>query len=395
MSLAQKDLALARISYPFSSHSKGLNMANNNVVLFVEDEPLVRESMIPELEDAGFEVVTAENGDEASCILRQMGRIDFLLTDIRMPGRINGWDLAAMARDRHPKMPIIYMSAFAPQQDSRIEGSLFIAKPYRIGAVLNAIEELKSRDEDLSVLKKKSQSANEDPERSGRSGRRPASSRRSIWRMPSVHIVTPENESLYNVQMDHAFRLRHRVFLEQQGSCALTDPDGRSLDEFDNKNAVHMLYIDQGKVLGYQRLLPTTRPHLLSDVIPELCVGEPPVGAHIWEMSQHCIAPDHRAGGSSTSSIANILGLALVEWGLECGVTRFVIEIEPIGILPLVQLGFQPVPLGLPCEIGGRDIIAVMVAFDKRTLERLRGMQGNQKTVLAGTSNHCPALLHA
>jgi CheY-like chemotaxis protein len=61
-------------------------MANNDVVLFVEDEPLVRESMIPELEDAGFEVVTAENGDEASCILRQMGRIDFLLTDIRMPG---------------------------------------------------------------------------------------------------------------------------------------------------------------------------------------------------------------------------------------------------------------------------------------------------------------------
>jgi acyl-homoserine lactone synthase len=370
-------------------------MANNDVVLFVEDEPLVRESMIPELEDAGFEVVTAENGDEASCILRQMGRIDFLLTDIRMPGRINGWDLAAMARDRHPKMPVIYMSAFAPQQDSGIEGSLFIAKPYRIRAVLNAIEELKSRNEDLSVLKKKSRPANEDPERSGRSGRRPASSRRSIWRMPSVHIVTPENESLYKVQMDHAYRLRHRVFLEQQGLCALTDPDGHALDEFDNKNAVHMLYIDQGKVLGYQRLLPTTRPHLLSDVIPELCLGEPPVGAHIWEMSQHCIAPDHRAGVSSASSVANILGLALVEWGLECGVTRFVIEIEPIGILPLVQLGFQPVPLGLPCKIRGRDIIAVMVAFDKRTLERLRGMRGNQKTVLAGTSNHCPALLHA
>jgi acyl-homoserine lactone synthase len=112
-------------------------------------------------------------------------------------------------------------------------------------------------------------------------------------------------------------------------------------------------------------------------------------------MSQHCIAPGHRAGRSSASTIANTLGLALVEWGLECGVTRFVIEIEPTGILPLVQLGFQPVPLGLPCKIRGRDIIAVMVAFDKRTLDRLRGMRGNQKTVLAETSNHCPALLHA
>ena len=140
MSLAQKDLALVRTPHPFSSQSEGLNMANHNVVLFVEDEPLVRESVIPELEDAGFEVITAENGDDASCILRKMGRIDLLLTDIRMPGRINGWDLAEMARGRHPKLQVIYTSAFAPQQGSEIEGSLFLAKPFRIGEILNAIE---------------------------------------------------------------------------------------------------------------------------------------------------------------------------------------------------------------------------------------------------------------
>jgi acyl-homoserine lactone synthase len=369
-------------------------MQKNDVVLFVEDEPLVRESIVPELEDAGFEVITAQNGDEASYILRQMGRIDILLTDIRMPGRINGWDLAEMARCRRPKMSVIYTSAFAPQQDSKIEGSLFLAKPCRICEILNAIHELKSRNKDISVLREELHSANEELERLGLRGR-PALSRRSIWRTPLVHIVTPENESLYKVQMDQAYRLRHRVFLGQQGWCAPADPGGRELDEFDNKNAVHMLYIDQGKVLGYQRLLPTTRPHLLSDVIPELCVGKPPVGAHIWEMSHHCIAPGRRAGRSSASTIAHTLGLALVEWGLECGVTRFVIEIEPAGILPLVQLDFQPVPLGLPCKIRGRDIIAVMVAFDKRTLERFHEMRGNQKKVLAGTSHCHPALLHA
>ena len=394
MSLAQKDLALARIPNPFSSQSEGLNMANHDVVLFVEDEPLVRESVIPELEDAGFEVITAENGDDASCILRKMGRIDLLLTDIRMPGRINGWDLAEMARGRHPKLPVIYTSAFAPQQGSEIEGSLFLAKPFRIGEILNAIEELKSRNEDLSVSNEELQSANVELERSWRGGR-PALSKRPIWRMPLVHIVTPENESLYKVQMDQAYRLRHRVFLEQQEWCTLGDPDGRELDEFDNKNAVHMLCIDEGKVLGYQRLLPTTRPHLMSDVIPELCLGEPPVGAHIWEMSHHCISTDHQPGRSSAITIANTLGLALVEWGLECGVTRIIIEIEPTGIIPLVQLDFQPVPLGLQCNIRGRDMIAVMVAFDKRTLERLREMRGNQKKALAGTSHRRPALLHA
>ena len=121
-------------------------MANHDVVLFVEDEPLVRESVIPELEDAGFEVITAENGDDASCILRKTGRIDFLLTDVRMPGRINGWDLAEMARGRHPKLPVIYMSGFCPDQGMEVEGSLFLAKPYRADEMVRAIEKLLCRE---------------------------------------------------------------------------------------------------------------------------------------------------------------------------------------------------------------------------------------------------------
>ena len=101
-------------------------MANKDVVLVVEDEPLVRDSIVLELEDAGFEVVTADNGDEASCILPKMQRIDLLLTDIKMPGRINGWHLAEMARCQRPNLPVIYASAFPPQLASKVEGSVFL-----------------------------------------------------------------------------------------------------------------------------------------------------------------------------------------------------------------------------------------------------------------------------
>jgi acyl-homoserine lactone synthase len=197
-----------------------------------------------------------------------------------------------------------------------------------------------------------------------------------------IHIVISENELLYKGQMDQAYRLRHSILPKQQSWCALANPGGRALDELDNKNAVHMLYVVQGKVLGYQRLLPTTRPHLLSDVISELYVVEPPVGAHIWEMSHHCISPDHPSSRCSASTIANALGLALVQWGLECGVAHFIIEIDPAGVLPLVQLNFQPVPLGLPCKIQGKDIIAVMIGFDERTLECFRQMRRSQKRVI-------------
>jgi CheY-like chemotaxis protein len=112
------------------------------VVLIVEDDELVREAIVLELEEAGFEVHAAESGDEASFLLPKMRRIDLLLTDIRMPGRINGWVLADMARCRRPDLPVIYASAYRPEDSREVEGSLFISKPYRVGEILAAIGQL-------------------------------------------------------------------------------------------------------------------------------------------------------------------------------------------------------------------------------------------------------------
>jgi acyl-homoserine lactone synthase len=209
-----------------------------------------------------------------------------------------------------------------------------------------------------------------------------------------IHVVTPENEHLYRDEMDQAYRLRHKVFVEELGWKHLSKPDGREIDQFDTKHAVNMLYIEGQEVLGYQRLLPSTRPHLLSEVMPELCEVERPVGAHIWEISRHCVAPGYRTGGRFANPVANALGTALVEWGLECGITKFIIEIEPMGVLPLIQLHFQPMPLGLPKCLNGKDVIAITLTFDGRTLERLRQMRGTRRRVLIETLER-PALLHA
>ncbi len=209
-----------------------------------------------------------------------------------------------------------------------------------------------------------------------------------------IHIVTPENDYHYRAEMEQAYRLRHQVFVKETGWTDLDKPDGREIDQFDNKHAVHMLYIEHGEVLGYQRLLPSTRPHLLSDIMPELCQVERPVGADIWEISRHCVAPGHRSGGRYASPIANALGAGLLEWGLECGISTVIVGIEPSTLLLFVQLHFQPMPLGLPTKMGGQDIIAVTLTFDGRTLERLREMRGNRHRVLAESFER-PALLHA
>jgi len=204
-----------------------------------------------------------------------------------------------------------------------------------------------------------------------------------------IHLVTPENAYHYRAEMEQAFRLRHQVFVDEMGWHDLAKPDGREIDQFDNKHAVHMLCIAHGKVLGYQRLLPTTRPHLLSDIMPELCEVERPIGADIWEISRHCVAPGHRSGGPYGSPIANALGSGLLEWALECGVSKFI-----IGLFPLIQLHFQPLPLGLPHKVNGREVLAVTLTFDGRTLEHFREMRGNRRRVLAESFER-PALLHA
>ncbi len=192
-----------------------------------------------------------------------------------------------------------------------------------------------------------------------------------------IHIVMPENAHLYREEMEQAYRLRHRVFVDEMKWTELTQPDGRKIDRFDDEDAVHMLYIGgNGKVLGYQRMLPSTRPHLLSDVFPQLCEDERPVGPHIWEWTRYCVEPAHRERGRALSPVANALLSSIVEWGLECGVNTIIIEMNPLWLLRLVQLHFRTIPLGLPQPIGGQDTVAVTAAFDRRTLARLQEMRG-------------------
>lgn len=210
-----------------------------------------------------------------------------------------------------------------------------------------------------------------------------------------IHIVTPENGHHYRDEMDQAFRLRHRVFVEQMGWRALAKPDGREIDQFDNEHAVHMLYIEHGKVLGYQRMLPTTRPHLLSEVMPELCEIEHPVGADIWEWTRFCVERGRPEKGRAVCPITNMLLTAVVEWGIECKISKLIVETNPTWLLRMIQLHFRLMQLGLPSTMEGQDIIAVMISFNSRTVVRLYETRSTKKTVTLDNTAHGPALLHA
>ena len=118
-------------------------------VLLVEDEGLIRSTLAETLEDAGYTVVEAETGDEAYTLLDQ-DEFDVLLTDIQMPGQLDGIDVARRFHERHPTRPVVFMTG-RPDMLSRV-GSLssleaLLRKPFRSAQMLTALRRMLVRPE--------------------------------------------------------------------------------------------------------------------------------------------------------------------------------------------------------------------------------------------------------
>lgn len=108
-------------------------------VLLVEDEMLVRELAFEDLTDAGHDVTAAGSGDEALAILRQDQAFDVLFTDIRMPGEIDGWQLADEARELIPTLKIIFATGLNDDAGWKRPEDRMLAKPYRKDELLHAL----------------------------------------------------------------------------------------------------------------------------------------------------------------------------------------------------------------------------------------------------------------
>ncbi|MFC5459636.1 response regulator [Massilia niabensis] len=111
----------------------------SGTVLFVEDDPLVREAVVRALGDSGFEVLVADNGEAALRLLESEGcRPDVVFSDIVMPGQVSGVDLATILKQRYPGLPIVLATGYTEQQVA-LPGIRIVAKPYRIEEVVDLL----------------------------------------------------------------------------------------------------------------------------------------------------------------------------------------------------------------------------------------------------------------
>lgn len=111
-------------------------------ILLAEDEMLLRELACEDLADAGFEVVAANNGDEALAVLEHDCAFDLLFTDIRMPGDIDGWQLARQAKRRIPGLRVIYSTGLGDAEHELDPNDRLLGKPYALSELLRHLDDL-------------------------------------------------------------------------------------------------------------------------------------------------------------------------------------------------------------------------------------------------------------
>jgi CheY-like chemotaxis protein/DNA-binding FrmR family transcriptional regulator len=115
-------------------------------VLLVEDDPVAAEVLRTGLDQMGCSVTVAATGEDALAMLkRQDCAVDWLLADIVLPGRVDGWTVGQEFRDRNPYGRVVFISAYEQKDQSRkTPGSAFLYKPVRPAQVVRVFRGLES-----------------------------------------------------------------------------------------------------------------------------------------------------------------------------------------------------------------------------------------------------------
>jgi DNA-binding NtrC family response regulator len=115
------------------------------LVFVVEDDEFIQHVLNDALTEGGFTVTLASNGEEAMIILDAAGA-DFaaLITDVNLPGKFTGWDVAKRAREISEALPVIYMTGASAHDwaSKGIPNSILLTKPFAIAQAVTAVSQL-------------------------------------------------------------------------------------------------------------------------------------------------------------------------------------------------------------------------------------------------------------
>lgn len=201
-----------------------------------------------------------------------------------------------------------------------------------------------------------------------------------------IDIVLPQHRFEFAdalLQMHHD---RKRVFVDKLGWDLPSRNSWLEVDEFDNDYAVYLLARAPrtGRHEGSVRLLPSTRPHVLANLFPELCAEGVPVKDDCWEISR-LVTPPAATSGTAVVRVHRTIALALVEFAELNGIKSYSLVTEPHRVPALLSVGWEVRPLGLPTTCMGQKLQALEILIGADTLVSMRRRLGIEQAVLRPT----------
>lgn len=182
-----------------------------------------------------------------------------------------------------------------------------------------------------------------------------------------AHGRSPTEDSI----LASMFDARRRVFVDLLGWDLPVLEDRFEIDQFDTDEAIYLVVTGAaGEHRASCRLLPSTMPHVLSDIFAWLCDGDVPRDIHTFEITRFCLDP--RQSASRRREARNCLVSSIVDVGLHLGIRRFTGIAEAAWLDQILAFGWRCRRLGPPARFEGRRLGALEIFIDADTRRLLR-----------------------
>lgn len=183
--------------------------------------------------------------------------------------------------------------------------------------------------------------------------------------------VNSDNLHQHDAAVDSMFRDRKRVFVDLL-KWDVPVEGAYERDQFDDEHAEYFIISDPvtGQHFGSMRVLRTDRPHILGDLFPQLCEMPLPTGSRYRELTRLCLSPSLRA--RERLYVRNRLFTTLVEYALMNGIEGYTGVAEMGWYSQLLALGWKCTPLGMPQNVNGELLAAVLAHITPETINMFR-----------------------
>ncbi|WP_339863265.1 acyl-homoserine-lactone synthase [Paremcibacter congregatus] len=192
-----------------------------------------------------------------------------------------------------------------------------------------------------------------------------------------IYLINHENRHLFANLLKQMFQHRNEIFINRL-KWDLTADNGLEKDQFDTEDAMYLILVDDttGDLRSSLRLIPTIKPHLMSDLFSSLCEKGVPRGEGVWEISRYCCNPSLKSRQENIKAIQEIM-CGIFECALIYGWEKLTLVVGMPLLQHCLRAAWDISPLGLPQKDKSTNICAFEVAVTPAGLQALRHAAGN------------------